>query len=345
MEMRESPWSRDIGRHQLKRLVGARDGDVKHSIAREWSVGARSETGYIRNENQDRMSCVRTPAGDVYIVSDGMGGHRGGALAAELTIDALTRTLSHIDSISSVPAEIKHALEEANKTVYERGHSADTEIQGMGATAVVVFVARSQALVAHVGDSRAYIFTQGKLRQLTKDHSRVQRMVDAGMLTAAQAASHPDASILERAIGVSPDVTVDISSWIQLSEGDQILLCSDGLHGYVSDSEIGVILETKATPQELANQLVSLALQKGGEDNITVQLVEYGRTLKRNWSNIVGRFAVVVPATWSLPVTIYSYLARTCETWGEYTICLQEPKGYLAVVAKHGRFKFQGSCE
>ncbi len=170
MEMRESPWSRDIGRHQLKRLVGARDGDVKHSIAREWSVGARSETGYIRNENQDRMSCVRTPAGDVYIVSDGMGGHRGGALAAELTIDALTRTLSHIDSISSVPAEIKHALEEANKTVYERGHSADTEIQGMGATAVVVFVARSQAIVAHVGDSRLYIYP----REATSTHQRSQ---------------------------------------------------------------------------------------------------------------------------------------------------------------------------
>ena len=304
MEMKESLWSRDIGTHQIGKVAWS--GVVKHLFTREWSVGARSETGYVRNENQDRMSCVRTPLGDVYIVSDGMGGHRGGALAAQLTVEALTQTLSHMHSISSVPAELKHALEEANKIVYERGHSADTETQGMGATAVVVFVARSQALVAHVGDSRAYIFTQGELRQLTKDHSRVQRMVNVGMLTAAEAASHPDASILERAIGVSPDVTVDISSWIPLYEGDQILLCSDGLHGYVPDNEIGAILATQATPQELANQLVNLALQKGGEDNITVQLIEYGRTLKRKWSKIMGRFRVIVPAAWGLPATAAS---------------------------------------
>lgn len=274
---------------------------MKRPIANQLSVGARSETGYVRNENQDRMSCVRALFGDVYIVSDGMGGHRGGALAAELTVETLTQGLSRIRSVAAVPIETKHAFEEANKTVYEQGHSGAAETQGMGATAVVLLVAGSKAVVAHVGDSRAYLFTRGELRQLTKDHSRVQRMVDAGMLTAAEAMSHPDASLLERAMGTSPDVTVDISPWIPLRVGDQVLLCSDGLHGYVADSEIGTILRQEATVQELTDQLVNRALQKGGEDNITVQLIEYGRRRKRGWTQVIGRFAIVFPIALGVP--------------------------------------------
>lgn len=233
------------------------------------------------------MSCVETPCGYAYIVSDGMGGHRAGALAAELTIETLAHALPGIQSILSAPSEIKHALEEANRTVYERGHSGDAETRGMGATVVVLLVAGSQALIAHVGDSRAYLHAGGVLRQLTRDHSRVQKMVDAGLLAAADAVFHPDASILDRAIGALPDVKADISGWISLHEGDRILLCSDGLHGYVLDSEITGVLGYKASPQELADRLVDLALRKGGEDNITVQLLEYGPPRKRAWSKMV----------------------------------------------------------
>ncbi|SCX86098.1 protein phosphatase [Nitrosospira sp. Nl5] len=278
---------------------------MKQPIASQLSVGARSETGYVRNENQDRMGCVRAAFGDVYIVSDGMGGHRGGALAAELTVQALTQGLSHIRSVAGIPAETKRAFEEANRTVYEQGHSGAMETRGMGATAVVLLVAGSRAIVAHVGDSRAYLFARRELRQLTKDHSRVQRLVDAGMLTAAEAMSHPDASLLERAMGTSLDVTVDISPWIPLHAGDQVLLCSDGLHGYVADSEIGTILGQDATVQELTDQLVNRALQKGGEDNITVQLIEYGRRRKRGWPQVISRFAIVFPIALGVPAGEY----------------------------------------
>ena len=265
--------------------------ESRGALTREWSVGARSETGYVRNENQDRMSCVGTPAGYAYIVSDGMGGHRAGALAAQMTIETLTRALPGIQSIPCAPAQIKQALEEANRRVYEQGHSGNAETQGMGATVVVLFVAGPQALIAHVGDSRAYIHAGGTLRQLTRDHSCVQKMVDAGLLAAADAASHPDAGVLDRAIGVLPDVKVELSGWIPLHGGDRMLLCSDGLHGYVTDSEIMTVLEYKASPQELTNRLVDLALQKGGEDNITVQLLEYGRSRKSAWSKIIRRIA------------------------------------------------------
>lgn len=241
------------------------------------AVGARSETGYVREENQDRMSCVRAPLFDIYIVSDGMGGHKGGATAAELTVEILGRNLSRIDSHESVNAAIRHAFEEANTVVYERGHAGDVEIQGMGATAAVLLLGKLEAAVAHVGDSRAYLYRSGELRRLTKDHSRVQRMVDAGILSAEEAVAHPASHLLERAIGVSPDVVVDISSWLELNRGDRILLSSDGLHGYVSDNEICSVMEKASVPQDIVDQLVNLALQKGGQDNITVQMIQYGK--------------------------------------------------------------------
>lgn len=265
-------------------------------LSKRWSVGARSETGYVRNENQDRMSYVQAPFGDIYIVSDGMGGHRGGAVAAGLTVETLNQSLSGLDSISIGPNVLKDAFEEANAVVYERGHAGDADTEGMGATAVVLLVAQCQVMVAHVGDSRAYLLTrENKLERLTKDHSRVQRMIDSGILTPAEASVHPEASVLERAIGTSPTVKVDISSWIPLREGDKILLCSDGLHGYVSDTEIAAVLSNRGAPQELVGQLVNLALEKGGEDNITIQLIECEGGDKGGISRIMGRLGIIVP--------------------------------------------------
>jgi protein phosphatase len=225
-----------------------------------------------------------------------MGGHRGGAIAAELTVETLNQSLSRLDAISIDPNAIRAAFEKANAVVYERGHAGNADTEGMGATAVMLLVTQCQVMVAHVGDSRAYLFTpENKLERLTKDHSRVQRMIDAGILTPAEAAVHPEASVLERAIGTSPTVKVDISSWISLREGDQILLCSDGLHGYVSDAEIAAILGNQGAPQELAGQLVNLALEKGGEDNITIQLIECEGRDKGGISRIMGRLGIIVP--------------------------------------------------
>ncbi|SEL11612.1 protein phosphatase [Nitrosovibrio tenuis] len=234
------------------------------------------------------MSRVEAHFGDVYIVSDGMGGHRGGAVAAELATEILGRTLSGIRSISSAAEVVKAAFQEANRVVYGRGHSGDDDTREMGSTAVVLLIGQSQAVVAHIGDSRAYLFARNELRRLTKDHSRVQRMVDAGILTDAEAASHPAANLLERAIGVAPDVEVDISSPFKLNAGDLFLLCSDGLHGYVSDSEIAAILNRGTPVQALVDELVDRALEKGGEDNITVQLIGYVYSAQGRLTPIMG---------------------------------------------------------
>ena len=188
----------------------------------KWSVGARSETGYVRTENQDRMSRVRADIGDIYVVSDGMGGHRGGAIAAELTIQALRQQLSAVRTTSSLEVAIKQAFDAANQAVYEQGHSGNVETEGMGATVVFLLAAGSKVMVAHVGDSRAYLFNRrGQLRRLTRDHSRVQRMIDSGVLTPAEAEAHPDAGLIERAIGNKPTVEVEIHPWLRMARGDQ----------------------------------------------------------------------------------------------------------------------------
>ncbi len=239
-------------------------------------VGARSETGYVRNENQDRMSGAEIPLGQLYIVADGMGGHKGGAMAAELTIVGLQRHIAAAPPDASGEEVIRAAFKKVNENVYQKAHSDNPETEGMGSTAVLLLISNGVARLAHVGDSRAYLYRQDQLRQLTKDHTIVQKMVDAGMLTLEEAANHPNASVLERAVGSKPSVEVDISDELRIHNGDAILLCSDGLSGYVTDAEIQEVLRSPATVQQVTEQLVQLALDQGGEDNITVQFVQYG---------------------------------------------------------------------
>lgn len=245
----------------------------------KWEVSARSETGYVREENQDRMSGAHVSLGEVYIVADGLGGHKGGAMAAELTVQCLQEHLTNVSPESAVEDALRTAFEHANVTVYERANSGDSATEGMGSTAVLLLTSGPVARVAHVGDSRAYLYRQGRLRKLTRDHTKVQRMVDAGILTPEQAHDHPDAAVLERAIGQKPTVQADISSRLSLKEGDAILLCSDGLWSYVTSSDIEAVLRSAATVQEIPERLVKMALDKGSEDNVTVQFIQYGQRI------------------------------------------------------------------
>jgi protein phosphatase len=239
-------------------------------------VGAHSETGYVRSENQDRMSGTQVPLGQLYIVADGMGGHNGGALAAELTVHGLQQYIGEAPADVSVKEAIQTAFTKTNETVYRQAHAGDPTTEDMGSTAVLVLISGQVARVAHVGDSRAYLYRKGQLKQLTTDHTIVQKMVQAGMLKPAEAFNHPNASVLDRAIGNKPSVEVDISDPVRLHEGDAFLLCSDGLSGYIADPEITSVLRGQATVQEIPDRLVKLALQKGGEDNVTVQFIQYG---------------------------------------------------------------------
>jgi protein phosphatase len=204
-----------------------------------------------------------------------MGGHNGGALAAETAVEELQRHISQAPVSEPVLQVIQAAFKKANESVYEKAHCGDPATEGLGTTAVLLLISGQVANLAHVGDSRAYLYRNGRLSQLTTDHTVVQRMVQAGMLKPEEAADHPDASVLERAIGSKPDIEVDIRNEL-LREGDAILLCSDGLSGYVADAQIESVLRSQGTVRETAENLVKLTLEKGGKDNVTVQLVQYG---------------------------------------------------------------------
>lgn len=240
------------------------------------SVGALSETGYLRDENQDRMSGDAFPIGNLFIVADGMGGYSGGALAAEMTIGHLREDIGNAHADSPVEDTLISAIKRASKVIYDRSHSADLATAQMGSTAVVLLISGQVTRVAHVGDSRAYLFRGGSLFRLTTDHTRVQKMVEEGILQKEEAEIHPESHILERAIGIREEVAVDISDEMIIVDGDAFLLCSDGLSGFVTDAEIESVLRSGVTAQEIPKILIDKALDTGGKDNITVQFIQYG---------------------------------------------------------------------
>lgn len=237
-------------------------------------VGAASHRGKVREENQDRISRFRGPLGEVFLVVDGMGGHQDGARAAEIVITGFEKHLraapddAEITSVQNVI--LQDAATRTNAELYALSAGAENK---MGATLVLVLIRDRRAVVAHAGDSRAYLMRGGTLSPWTHDHTRVQQMLDHGMLTEEEARHHPDASVITRAFGQQPEIELEISEPRELRSGDRILLCSDGLCGYVDDAAIARGLEVSGGAQEATNQLIELALEAGGEDNVSVQVV------------------------------------------------------------------------
>lgn len=266
------------------------------SSTEEWQVGELSERGPVRDENQDRMCSMRVGLGRVHIVADGMGGHKGGALAAQLTIEGLRRDLDQASSTTRVDPLLRQAFERTNQDVYRMAHSGDPETQGMGSTAVLLLISGRTAHIAHVGDSRAYLYRKGRLRRVTTDHTRAQRMVAAAILTPEQALDHPSASVLERAVGIKPAIEVDMTQVRPVKKGDGILLCTDGLSGCVSDGEIEDVLRAGLPIPEIPKRLVDLALRKGSKDNITVQYLQYGKSKHNGLARILRWTAVAAVA-------------------------------------------------
>jgi len=230
--------------------------------------GSATDVGRVRAVNEDQK--LESPT--LFAVADGMGGHVGGDVAANTAIDAL----AHRFNVQPSPNGLVQAVRDANTAVWEKSNS-DPDLRGMGTTVTTVGLVNTgegdRLVLANVGDSRAYRLRSGSLEQLTVDHSVAEELVARGELTPAQADIHPHRHILTRALGVGPDVDVDVWEVVP-RQGDRIVLCSDGLSNELSNEAITRVLLAHADPQEAAEALVSDANTAGGSDNITVVVVD-----------------------------------------------------------------------
>jgi protein phosphatase len=226
------------------------------------SYARASDTGKKRRRNED--SYVVAPP--LFAVADGMGGAQAGEVASKLAAAALKET--HPEGASDAE-KVTELIQEANRRVYERAHS-DPATSGMGTTMTVALVDGDKVTIGHVGDSRAYVVRGGELEQLTEDHSLVNELLKSGKLSREEAETHPQRSVITRAVGTDPDVDVDAFT-VEAGEGDVFLLCSDGLTDMVADSDILDVVEKNRDDLDRATKaLVSAANRGGGEDNITV---------------------------------------------------------------------------
>ncbi len=223
-----------------------------------------SKTGLVRQRNEDRFYAK----GPLLIVADGMGGYTGGEYASTMVVDTIVDVIERADIITV--DVLREAILEANRMVFEKSQSYK-ELEGMGTTAVVAYVKDDTLLWAHVGDSRLYIYDDTQLRRMTDDHSMVQELVNAGTITEAEVIHHPKRNMLTRAIGVYDTVEVD-TGMVEVHEGERILLCSDGLSGYIEESRIEEILSEESSESRVLEDLVQLVYDAGARDNVTIIL-------------------------------------------------------------------------
>jgi PPM family protein phosphatase len=249
-------------------------------------VGARSDTGRVRENNEDSFRLA--PELDLFVLSDGMGGlesgERASRLATEITVThcrdaqadaALAVFGKQIEGVSDVCNRLASAIRLANQEIYQAAQDADGKSgKGMGATIVAVRFLEDRACIAHVGDSRAYLFRDEQLSQLTEDHSFVAEQVRRGIITLEQAGRSRMQNVLTRALGVEQNVDVEVTEEL-LREGDTYLLCSDGLFRELSEPQIAGILQEATGAQEAADSLVEQANHAGGGDNITAIVLRY----------------------------------------------------------------------
>jgi PPM family protein phosphatase len=234
-----------------------------------------SDVGQIRQENQDRWF-VDTVRG-IYMVADGMAGIAAGGLAAQIVVEVLPRLLcSKLDALqgaddSELAQQILTSIVELSNRLRREGE-AQVDAHGLGSTVVLAIVRECHAIIAHLGDSRAYRLHDANLKQLTEDHSIVQLLVETGEITAEEARQHPARGQLTRYVGMQSEPFPN-STVVNIVPGDRLLLCSDGLHGTLNDATIGAILRKHSAPEAACRRLIATANETGGPDNTTAVVV------------------------------------------------------------------------
>jgi protein phosphatase len=234
-------------------------------------ISAKTDVGKVRPNNQDSYAAGEFQNGVTWVVvCDGMGGYRGGNIASSAAVKTISERITGSYRENMTSSSIKNLLvtsiTNANFEIFDMA-SANEELKGMGTTVVAALITKKAIYIAHAGDSRAYLAADGKLRQITKDHSVVQELVDSGEITREQAMDHPQKNLITRALGVEEIVKVDFT--VEDIKGDEtLLICTDGLTNEVTEDEILRVLSEKPF-EEVADTLVDMANENGGNDNIT----------------------------------------------------------------------------
>lgn len=251
------------------------------------TVGSAQSKGVERSHNEDALLVLLGTSGGeeaipdfgLFIVADGMGGHRSGEVASSISARAVARRITEHALLNMLDIErteapnlpiqelVRQALEDANHAVVER-------VPGGGTTLTVALLVGEQITFGHVGDTRAYMLTNGQMRVVTRDHSLVERLRELGQLSRQQVANHPQRNVLYRAIGQGANLEVDVFTH-PAPAGGYLLVCSDGLWGVLSDEDIARIIQSASSPQAACEQLMQAANAAGGPDNITAILVHF----------------------------------------------------------------------
>ena len=238
-------------------------------------IAAITDIGSCRQENQDNYCAQQLAGGTAWgIVCDGMGGVNGGRIAARIATDTMQQYFArHMKALQPGMEKtfLMRGFDITNRAVYEKSTS-DPEMQGMGTTGVCAYASRGMAHVVHAGDSRAYLFHAGGLRQITRDHSMVQQLVDSGQITREQAAVHPQKNLITRALGPEEHIECDVYD-VTLGVDERLLLCSDGLVVTATDEEMYEAVGRGDTPEESLEHLLELSKQRGAPDNVTAVLL------------------------------------------------------------------------
>jgi len=236
-----------------------------------WESASATDRGRVRQNNEDSILDL-TDRG-VFAVADGMGGHAAGEVASRIAVDSVVSLWPDGGPVEHPADPLSRTVIQANAEIRRRSQT-ELDKRGMGTTltALAIEPGGRRGLIAHVGDSRAYRFRDGRLEQLTKDHTWVQERVDAGILSADNARNHPYSSILTRVLGTEEDVEADMID-VSMQPGDLYLICSDGLSGMVDDERIAELLGADSSIAEKSAELIRAAYDGGGQDNISAVLV------------------------------------------------------------------------
>ena len=273
MPKRIPPDGRSRTRSSRTRAPGLRDHTLIQTGPTVQSAGD-SHIGEVRTINQDAL--LLEPGLGLYAVLDGMGGHSAGEVASRLARDEIRDFVHRHRTTLTRHRLLEAAIRAASAEVFNRGQQ-HLDHHGMGTTVVACLVVNGhRATIAHVGDSRAYLWRDGELQPLTRDHTAVQELVERGLLSAASAERHPYKNMLTRYLGAKTaiqGIQVDCVD-LELQPGDRLLLCSDGLYGYAAAPAIQRLLGSGKTPEHVVRSLIELALHGGGGDNVSVLVIE-----------------------------------------------------------------------